>query len=125
MAQKIPNKKSFRYLPAQMLSSLSEDSQITVAEDLRLIYRYYNNLDNLHECRSDLVKLFCDVELIDKRLSQNEQAAALDTILSKGIFNLSGGQLQRYWFVRLLLDYNLGADDTNFLVLDESYMKCR
>jgi ABC-type dipeptide/oligopeptide/nickel transport system ATPase subunit len=118
--KKIPDKKSFRYLPAQMLSSLSEDSQITVAQDLRLVYRYYNNLDNLDECRGSLVKLFGDVELIDQSLSEEEQAAALGTILSKRIFNLSGGQLQRYWFVRLLLDYNLRADDTEFLVLDES-----
>jgi ABC-type glutathione transport system ATPase component len=120
LAQKITNKKIFRYLPSQMLSSLSEDSQITVAQDLRSVYRYYNNLDNLHECLDDLIKLFSDVKLIDKRLSEEEQAKALHAILSKKIFTLSGGQLQRYWFVRLLLDYNLKADDTEFLVLDES-----
>jgi ABC-type lipoprotein export system ATPase subunit len=120
LTQKIPDKKTFRYLPSQMLSSLSENSQITVAQDLHLVYRYYNNLDNLDECRDGLVKLFCDVELIDKRLSKEEQAAALGTIFSKKIFTLSGGQLQRYWFVRLLLDYNLKAEDTEFLVLDES-----
>lgn len=120
LAQEIPNKKIFRYLPAQMLSSLSGNSQITVAQDLRLICRYYNNLDNLRECRDDLVKLFGDVELIDKKLSKEEQAAALDKILSKKIFTFSGGQLQRYWFVRLLLDYNLRTEDTEFLVLDES-----
>jgi ABC-type glutathione transport system ATPase component len=120
LAQEIPNKKVFRYLPAQMLSSLSENSQITVAQDLRSIYRYYNNLDNLYECQDGLIKLFGDVELIDKSLSQEEQAAALAAILSKKIFTLSGGQLQRYWFVRLLLDYNLKAEDTEFLVMDES-----
>jgi ABC-type glutathione transport system ATPase component len=120
LAQKISNKKIFRYLPSQMLSSLSENSQITVAQDLHLVYRYYNNLDNLHECLDNLVKLFCDVELIDKRLPQKEQVATLRTFLSKKIFSLSGGQLQRYWFVRLLLDYNLKADDTKFMVLDES-----
>jgi ABC-type dipeptide/oligopeptide/nickel transport system ATPase subunit len=120
LAQKISNKKSFRYLPSQMLSSLSEDSQITVAQDLRLVYRYYNNLDNLHECLSDLTKLFTDLKLIDKNLSPEEQAIVRDTIISKEIFTLSGGQLQRYWFVRLLLDYNLKEGDTEFLVLDES-----
>jgi ABC-type glutathione transport system ATPase component len=120
LAQKIPNKKAFRYLPSQMLSSLSGNSQITVTQDLLSIYRYYNNLDNLHECLDGLVKLFCDVELIDKRPSKEKQAAALDKIFSKKIFTFSGGQLQRYWFVRLLLDYNLKAEDTEFLVLDES-----
>jgi ABC-type dipeptide/oligopeptide/nickel transport system ATPase subunit len=120
LAQKIPTKKIFRYLPSQMLSSLSENSQITVAQDLRSVYRYYNNLDNLDECLDGLVKLFGDVELIDKELSEEKQAVALETMLSKKIFTLSGGQLQRYWFVRLLLDYNLKAEDTEFLVLDES-----
>jgi ABC-type glutathione transport system ATPase component len=42
--------------------------------------------------------------------------------LGKKIYDLSGGELQRYWLVRILFDYNGNDDYVNpeLLILDES-----
>jgi putative ABC transport system ATP-binding protein len=112
LSQGIMDKKSFRYFPSQMLASISEDSQIGIKQDLSIIYDYYNKLEDLNKHRKKLAEIFRDVRLVEGDLS--------DEYLDQKIFNLSGGQLQRYWFARLLLDLNLDETDSEFIVLDES-----
>jgi ABC-type glutathione transport system ATPase component len=110
------SKSIFRYLPSQMHSSLSEDSQILVKRDLGLIYGFYNGVKNLEECGTYLKKTLKNMHLFEKEPND----ADLKAFLEQKIFNLSGGQLQRYWFARLLFDYGLNDRDAEFIVLDES-----
>jgi len=126
----IPDKRTFRYFPDRALSSISEDSQISISDDLMLIYNYYNDLNS-----SDFFKdTFVNNELmnalgkiIGKAHFYKEKTTITDNdikdFLNKKIYDLSGGEQQRYWFIRLLLDYS--GDKANckkpaLFVLDES-----
>ena len=102
------NKKSFRYLTSHMLSAISMESRITIRQDLSLVYRYYNGIEKLDDCWGKIEKLFGDLQL------------DLGSYIDKGIYDLSGGELQRYWFARLLLDHNLAEGESQFIMLDES-----
>jgi ABC-type dipeptide/oligopeptide/nickel transport system ATPase subunit len=115
----IENKRTFRYFPSKSLSFLSEDSQVSIRQDLSIMYNYYNRIINPMDHKSEIAKMLNKVHFGKKSMiGQNLDAEFLD----KKIFNLSGGELQRYWLARILFDYYDNGDYVNpeLLILDES-----
>jgi ABC-type glutathione transport system ATPase component len=115
------NPKTIRYFPSNMRSYLSLDSQVTVQDDLLNIYNYYNGINDIKECREELKNLLVAVRLFDQK---NIDDSTVDEFLKKEVFNFSGGEQQRYWFMRILFDFLTDKNNNSFLpnllVLDES-----
>jgi ABC-type glutathione transport system ATPase component len=117
----IKDKKSFRYFPSQSLSCLSADSQITIRQDLLLMFKYYNHAKSLDECKPMIKRIIKSINFYDDKNEISDDI--LEEFLNKKIYDLSGGQLQRYWLGRILFDYNGGDEifkEPELLILDES-----
>ena len=114
-------KKTFRYFPDRSLSSVSEDSQVYIGDDLLNMYNYYDGVNNLNDCIDDIKELIDKVNYFeDKKKIDNDD---LDYFLSRKIFDLSGGQQQRYLFIRLMLSciqYNKKNKSPELFIFDES-----
>jgi ABC-type dipeptide/oligopeptide/nickel transport system ATPase subunit len=111
-ADKITDKNLFRYFPSRALASLSNDSQISIKRDLSIMYAYLNQVDSIDECKTDLEKVLQDVKLFYE----------VDKFLDKKVYDLSGGELQRYWLARILFTKNdhCSHKGPELLILDES-----
>jgi len=110
----IRDKKLFRYFPSRSLSSLSVDSQISVRKDLSIMYNYYNRIDSPDKCIEDLESILNDVHL---------NYSNINDFLDRKIYDLSGGELQRYWLARILFsrkEANEKYIKPELLILDES-----
>jgi ABC-type dipeptide/oligopeptide/nickel transport system ATPase subunit len=106
----ISDKKTFRYFPSTTLSSISEDSQITVEQDLINIYEYYyNSVKDLSDHKEEIEGILKKVEL----------PFSYDKFMKQKIYDLSGGQQQRYWLARILFHIE-GNKHPKLLFLDES-----
>lgn len=117
----VKDKKTFRYFPSKSLSYLSADSQITIRQDLMLIYNYYNNIHSLDECKPQIKEIIKKVNFYEGEKEINDDV--FDDFLSKKIYDLSGGQQQRYWLGRILFDYDRPEQvfrEPELLILDES-----
>jgi ABC-type dipeptide/oligopeptide/nickel transport system ATPase subunit len=115
----IKNKRTFRYFPSRPLSFLSEDSQVSIRQDLSIMYNYYNRIIDPSQYKSEISKMLNKVHFAKKTMTVKNLDAEF---LNKKIYDLSGGELQRYWLIRILFDYNGGGDYINpeLLILDES-----
>jgi ABC-type lipoprotein export system ATPase subunit len=120
------DKKSFRYFPSRALSSLSEGSQISVNQDLQIMYNYYNgikNLDMRSKHRESVENMLGKIHFYeDAGKIPGGERERMNEFPEKKIYDLSGGEQQRYWFARLLFDY---AESGNFqkpelIIFDES-----
>jgi ABC-type glutathione transport system ATPase component len=120
------DKKSFRYFPSRALSSLSESSQISVNQDLQIMYNYYNGIKDLDVCskhRKEVEKMLEKIHFYEEAGSiPGDERERMKEFPEKKIYDLSGGEQQRYWFARLLFDY---AESGNFqkpglIIFDES-----
>ena len=117
----IKEKKTVRFFPDKPLSSLSEDSQVSIREDLEIMYNYYNKIENLknESLKSNIKELLESV-----RFYRETDEIDADEFLSRKIYDLSGGQQQRYWLARLLFDYDKASDGVfvqpELFILDES-----
>ena len=117
---KMTRKKTFRYFPDRSLSSLSEDSQIQVNKDLMLMYNYYNKARTLKECKEKIGQIKEKAHFYRGKETSDKD---IDDFLNRKIYDFSGGELQRYWLVRLLMDYSAKNSDyiqPDLLILDES-----
>jgi len=112
---------NFRYVPANLLSALSDDGNSTVYQDLSLMYAHYNDITDIRrdEIREAIEAQISKTHLLD--VDEFPGVSAKD-LIKWHIFDLSGGQQQRYWLMRLLLDHF--PDESHIrpqmLVLDES-----
>ncbi|MDR2447084.1 MAG: ATP-binding cassette domain-containing protein [Treponema sp.] len=120
------DKKTFRYVPSLLLSSLSEDSQVSIHQDLSIIYKYYHDVDDMineggfldasnKELREKLKAVLRDVHFYDADVTEE----TLDAFLARKIYDLSGGEQQRYWLARILFPFRL-QKQAGILALDES-----
>lgn len=120
------DKKTFRYVPSLLLSSLSEDSQASIYQDLSIMYRYYHDVDGMinkdgsldasnEALRENLKAVLRDVHFYDTDVTDE----TLDAFLAKKIYDLSGGEQQRYWLARILFPFRL-REQPALLALDES-----
>ncbi|MDR1074404.1 MAG: ATP-binding cassette domain-containing protein [Treponema sp.] len=120
------DKKTFRYVPSLLLSSLSEDSQASIYQDLSIMYRYYHDVDDMvnedgfldasnEALRENLKAVLRDVHFYDTDVTDE----TLDAFLAKKIYDLSGGEQQRYWLARILFPFRL-REQPALLALDES-----
>jgi ABC-type glutathione transport system ATPase component len=122
----IKDKQSFRYFPSKSLSCLSADSQITIRQDLLLVYKYYNHVKSLDECKPMIKRMIKKINFYDDRFYDDKNEISDDIFeefLNKKIYDLSGGQLQRYWLGRILFDYRREDEifrEPELLILDES-----
>jgi len=113
-------KKNFRYMPAHILSAISEDGNSTVYQDLSFMYDIFNGIKDINK----------DSKIQDEILSHIRNVRLLDTdyslefngLIKRRIFDFSGGQQQRYWLSRILLDHFPDKEHVKpeLLVLDES-----
>jgi ABC-type glutathione transport system ATPase component len=119
-AKKINNKSTFRYFPDKMMSSLSEDSQVRIRDDLLIMYNYYNHINSIDDCKEDIENIINKVHFYGDNKEITDYK--LDEFLNKKIYDLSGGQQQRYWLARLLFNWSKNKDNKNpeLLILDES-----
>jgi ABC-type glutathione transport system ATPase component len=120
------DKKSFRYFPSRALSSLSESSQISINQDLQIMYNYYNGIKDLdirskhRESIESILEKIHFYEDVDKISEGREKR--IKEFSRKKIYDLSGGEQQRYWFARLLFDYteNGNFQRPGLIIFDES-----
>jgi ABC-type glutathione transport system ATPase component len=104
----------FRYFPSTSHESLSYGSNVTVREDLKTMYKFYNGIDSIEGG---------DIEDIIKKHFESVQYRinGFKSFLNKRIYTLSGGELQRYWFGRITLLKGIEPSrKPKFLVFDES-----
>jgi ABC-type Mn2+/Zn2+ transport system ATPase subunit len=114
----ITDKKMFRYIPSRLLSSISENSQVSIKQDLLTIYHHYYGIEALDDQCKNSIK-----DVLKKARFDDADAFDFDKFLNNKIYSLSGGQQQRYWFVRVLFDYQQQAKEhknAELLILDES-----
>jgi ABC-type dipeptide/oligopeptide/nickel transport system ATPase subunit len=115
----IKNKNTFRYFPSMSHESLSFDSHVTVEEDLETMYGFYNRLWDLRDDKTAALILdhFKAVQFFTSDKTVNDY----HDFLKKHIYDLSGGEMQRYWFARITLLVNIEIDQRpDLLVFDES-----
>jgi nickel transport system ATP-binding protein len=113
----IPDKEKFRYFPSTTHDSLSFDSQVSVEKDLENMYGFYNKIWDLRDRKAAPVIL---QHLKDATLfKDNRTLKDYEEYLDRPIYDLSGGELQRYWFARLTLLENT-AKRPELLIFDES-----
>jgi ABC-type dipeptide/oligopeptide/nickel transport system ATPase subunit len=106
----------FRYFPSTSHESLSYGSNVTIREDLKMMYKFYNGIDNIEEA---------DIQNTIRSHFESVQYHVPDDFaqfLNKRIYSLSGGELQRYWFGRITLLKGIEPPrrKPNFFVFDES-----
>jgi ABC-type dipeptide/oligopeptide/nickel transport system ATPase subunit len=120
----VKEKRTFRYFPDKPLSSLSEDSQVSVRDDLAIMYKYYNKVEDIEEkeCKESIARIINHVHFYENKTI--ESGIEVDEFMNKRIFNLSGGEQQRYWLARLLFDYDKDEEGgfklPELFILDES-----
>jgi len=117
----IKDKKSIRYFPSRSMSFLSEDSQISIKQDLSIMYDFYNEITSLNDCTDEIKKMLENVCFYDTMQTISDDI--LKEFFGKKIYDLSGGQQQRYWLLRILFDFWKDKEDyiqPDLLILDES-----
>ena len=115
----IKEKHTFRYFPSASHESLSMDSHVTVAEDLETMYAFYNRMDDIHEEQN--ARIIFDHCKEARLFPEDSNIADFHAFLKKQVYDLSGGELQRYWFARLTLLANIAEERRpRLLVFDES-----
>jgi ABC-type dipeptide/oligopeptide/nickel transport system ATPase subunit len=115
----ITDKRAFRYFPSASHECLSMDSHVTVAEDLETMYAFYNRMDDIHEEQN--ARVIFDHCKRARLFSDDSSLADFHGFLKRQAYDLSGGELQRYWFARLTLLANIAeARRPSLLVFDES-----
>ncbi|MDR2305193.1 MAG: ATP-binding cassette domain-containing protein [Treponema sp.] len=97
-----------RYMPSEILSSLTDDGRTTLYQDLSIIYKFYNGMEKPENCVEKIKETFNMVEFKHGNLPED---------LKRKVFELSGGEQQRYWLARLLF---AGDETPEILILDES-----
>jgi ABC-type dipeptide/oligopeptide/nickel transport system ATPase subunit len=120
----ISNKENFRYFPSTVHDSLSFDSRISVEKDLENIYGHYNKMWDLRDEKMAPIILqhLNNAALFDEREKDNKTFKNYENYkkyLDGDIYDLSGGELQHYWFARLTLLENI-TNRPELLIFDES-----